>query len=141
MTFYNFNVDGIEPAPQGSKTYLGGGRLIESCKRVKSWRSLVYKVAGKFIKTPIEGPCEVKLVFKLKRRKSDFNSKGQVKKKAPQHYVIKKNDLDKLVRSTLDGLTGVAYKDDCQVIRILASKRYADFEDVGAEIFIHALDI
>ena len=108
---------------------------------MKTWRSLVYKVAGKFIKTPIEGPCEVKLVFKLKRRKSDFNSKGEVKSKAPQHYVIKKNDLDKLVRSTLDGLTGVAYKDDCQVIRILASKRYADFEDEGAEIFIHALDI
>ena len=54
---------------------------------------------------------------------------------------ILSNDLDKLVRSTLDGLTGVAYKDDCQIIRILASKRYADFEDEGAEIFIHALDI
>ena len=141
MTSYIFNVNGIEPAPQGSKTYLGRGRLVESCKRVKTWRSLVSKVAGKFIKTPIEGPCEVKLVFKLIRRKSDFNSIGKVKENAPKHYVIKKNDLDKLVRSTLDGLTGVAYKDDCQVIRILASKQYADFEDEGAEIFIHALDI
>ena len=126
MTFYSFNVNGIEPAPQGSKTYMGKSRfgkalLIESCPRVKTWRNLVYKVARKFIKTPIEGPCEVKLVFKLIRRKSDFNSKGELKKQAPKYYIIKKNDLDKLVRSTLDGLTGVAYKDDSQVIRILAS--------------------
>ena len=118
---------------------MGRGRLVESCKRVKTWRSLVSRVAGKFIKTPIEGPCEVKLVFKLIRRKSDFNSKGKVKENAPKHYVIKKNDLDKLVRSTLDGLTGIAYIDDCQVIRLVASKKYADYEEEGAEVFIQSL--
>ena len=85
--------------------------------------------------------AEMNFLKSLPLRKSDFNSKGELKKQAPKYYIIKKNDLDKLVRSTLDGLTGVAYKDDSQVIRILASKRYADFEDEGAEIFIHALDI
>ena len=145
MTFYNFNVEGIEPAPQGSKSYMGKSRfgkalLIESCSRVKTWRGLVNKVARKFIKTPIEGACEVKLVFKLIRRKSDFNSKGEVKNNAPKHYLVKRNDLDKLVRSTLDALSGVAYIDDCQVIKVIASKRYADYEETGAEIFIQTID-
>lgn len=35
-------------------------------------------------------------------------------------------DLDKLTRATLDGLTGSIWKDDSQVVRIVASKRYAN---------------
>ena len=139
MTSYKFNVIGIEPAPQGSKTYLGKGRLIESCGRVKSWRGLVNKIARNFIQTAIEGPVEVKLVFKLKRPKNHFNSKNEVKPNAPQYYVIKRNDLDKLVRSTLDGLTGVAYIDDCQVIKLNAFKEYSNNKEVGAEILVRAL--
>ena len=140
MTFYNFLVNGIEPAPQGSKTYLGRGRMIESCKRVKSWRGLVNKVARKFIKEPFTGACEVLLVFKLKRRKVHFNSKGEVKNNAPKQYLVKRNDLDKLVRSTLDALSGVAYLDDCQVIKVTASKEYANNEEeVGANICINQI--
>ena len=140
MTFYNFIVEGLEPAPQGSKTYLGQGRMIESCKRVKSWRGLVNKVARKFIKEPFTGACEVVLVFKLKRRKDHFNSKGAIKNNAPKHYLVKRNDLDKLVRSTLDALSGVAYLDDCQVIKVIATKEYADDEkSIGANICINEI--
>lgn len=35
-------------------------------------------------------------------------------------------DTDKLLRATLDALTGVAYPDDQQVVRISASKRYGE---------------
>lgn len=35
-------------------------------------------------------------------------------------------DLDKLVRSVLDALTGIVYDDDKQVVSITASKHYAD---------------
>lgn len=40
-------------------------------------------------------------------------------------YMIVKPDVDKLIRAVLDALTGVAYKDDSQVIRVNAVKRYA----------------
>lgn len=47
-------------------------------------------------------------------------------------------DLDKLVRSILDALTGIAWTDDGQVVEILASKRYATETDPpGAEVSIH----
>lgn len=48
-------------------------------------------------------------------------------------YPNVKPDLDKLVRNTLDGLTQAGvYKDDAQVIRLTASKRYATDDPDGA---------
>ena len=89
------------------------------------------------INAPLLGACKVKLVFKLKRRKDHLSTNGQVRASAPKHYVVKKNDIDKLVRSTLDGLTGVAFKDDCQVINLIAERRYVNFgEQCGADIEI-----
>lgn len=35
-------------------------------------------------------------------------------------------DIDKLVRAVMDSLTGIAYRDDAQVIILTASKVYAD---------------
>jgi hypothetical protein len=38
--------------------------------------------------------------------------------------------LDKLIRAVLDGLTGVAYEDDQQVVRLTAQKAYGETEGV-----------
>lgn len=104
---------------------------------MKPWRNAVSKKARKCIKAPLLGACKVKLVFKLKRRKDHLSTNGQLRASAPKHYVVKKNDIDKLVLSTLDGLTGVAFKDDCQVINLEAVRRYVDLgEQVGADIEI-----
>jgi Holliday junction resolvase RusA-like endonuclease len=43
-------------------------------------------------------------------------------------------DLDKLIRAVLDGLTGVAYKDDGQVVKITAVKIYG--QKLGVQIGI-----
>jgi crossover junction endodeoxyribonuclease RusA len=40
---------------------------------------------------------------------------------------IKRPDLDKLLRCAIDGMTGILWKDDSQVVRISATKAYADF--------------
>jgi Holliday junction resolvase RusA-like endonuclease len=39
-------------------------------------------------------------------------------------HAIKKPDLDKLLRAIGDGLTGVVWRDDSQVISISATKHY-----------------
>ena len=41
MEVIHIAVNDIEPAPQGSKRHVGGGRLIEASKRVKPWRQAV----------------------------------------------------------------------------------------------------
>ena len=45
-----------------------------------------------------------------------------------------KPDLDKLIRAVLDGLTGVAYVDDSQVILIQATKTYGINEGVWVTV-------
>ncbi len=48
-----------------------------------------------------------------------------------------KPDIDKLLRAVLDGLTGVAYVDDAQVVRVKdLHKRYGSDQDVGAWIWV-----
>jgi Holliday junction resolvase RusA-like endonuclease len=43
-------------------------------------------------------------------------------------------DLDKLIRAILDALTGVVWRDDGQVVDIVASKVYADTPGVDVVI-------
>jgi Holliday junction resolvase RusA-like endonuclease len=43
-------------------------------------------------------------------------------------------DLDKGIRCVLDALTGIVYEDDTQVIRIVATKRYAKCSEPGVTV-------
>lgn len=127
-----FHVAGV-PAPQGSKNaYRRGGRvvLVESSKKVKPWRAAVAQAAtiAYLHAEPIDGPVTVEVEFILPRPKS-----------LPKRItdMVRKPDLDKLVRSTLDALSGIAYIDDNRVTRIVATKTYAASpEDAGAHITI-----
>jgi len=116
-----FFVPGL-PAPQGSKTFKGfrGGKpiLAESSAQVKPWRAMVTTTAHEQ-GTPIAGPVEVSLVFYIPRPPS------VTAKKRPMPCV--KPDLDKLIRSTLDGLTDSGIiSDDAMVVSLHAHKFYAD---------------
>ncbi|MHC9884102.1 RusA family crossover junction endodeoxyribonuclease [Corynebacterium diphtheriae] len=103
-----FDVKGI-PAPQGSKNaYRRGNRivLVESSKKVPAWREAVALEAKKHCAQQIDGPVFVGMIFRLPRPKS-------LPKKVI--HMVKKPDLDKLIRSTCDALSGVAYIDDNQI--------------------------
>ena len=54
------------------------------------------------------------------------NKKGQ--------YRIERPDLSNIVKSIEDGLNGVAYKDDAQIVVLEAEKRYGDEFKVEVEI-------
>lgn len=120
------------PAPQGSKKYVGhrNGRpvLIESSKKVQPWRTAVAGVFTYTNQPPIDAPVTVTVEFIMPRPKS-------LPKKIIHH--VRKPDLDKLIRSTLDGLSGVAYTDDNRVNTIHATKRYQQpGEQTGANITV-----
>jgi Holliday junction resolvase RusA-like endonuclease len=115
----SFNVYGI-PAPQGSKTAkVINGRVImwEASSKVKPWRAAVKNTATSYMRDEnvpiISKPVEICLTFFMPKPKS-------VKREVPSV----KPDLDKLIRSTLDGLSKVCYVDDALVIAIGASKIY-----------------
>lgn len=134
-----FHVLGITPAPQGSKRHVGGGRMIESSPKVKPWREAVRQEALKANIPISDQPIYLHLLFRFNRPRGHFNARGTLKPSAP-HTPITRPDLDKLCRSTLDGLTGVLFKDDSQVAFMVASKEYAmPGELEGAEIEIREI--
>lgn len=116
------------PAPQGSKRHVGNGRMIESSAAVRPWREAV-KAAALDARSPmLHCPVEITAAFYLKRPKSHYGTGRKwlsVKPSSPERPGGKP-DLDKLLRSTLDGLTGVLFADDAQVVTLDGSKWYAD---------------
>jgi len=87
----------------------------------KGWQQLVAEGASSALQgfepaEQLEGPVQLRVNFYLPRPKS-------LPKKVNSH--LKKPDLDKLVRAVKDALTRVVWKDDSQVIELMASKAYA----------------
>ena len=121
----SFFIEGI-PAPQGSKTgFVKNGRvvMIEASKKVKPWREAVVAETAKNVACTMTEPVEIALVFYLPKPKT-------VTRKWPSV----KPDLDKLIRSTFDGLTtGGLYTDDALVIAVSASKEYAT-DRIGCQV-------
>lgn len=106
--------------------------------KTKPWQLTVQwsAKAEMFGKEPIEGPVNVSVVFFMPRPAGHSGVRG-LRPSAPARPAVKP-DLDKLVRSTLDGLTGVVFRDDAQVVTISAEKRFADGRAPGADIVVRA---
>lgn len=129
MSVVHIAVSGIDPAPQGSKRHVGHGRMVEASKRCKPWRHAVAASAQQQMRDQkrelLTGACSVSVVFRFKRPKSHFTTNGQLKAAAPKHCVVKRNDIDKCCRSTLDGLVdGGLLADDSLVIELVAWKGF-----------------
>lgn len=90
-----------------------------------SWVGTVKTYAVTAGVRPQEGPVDVGLVFFLQRPKKWFRANGAIKPNAPA-YPATMPDLDKLTRLILDALTGIAWKDDGQVVKLMAGKIWAD---------------
>lgn len=114
----SFHVPGL-PAPQGSKRHVGGGRMVESSKRLAPWRATVALVASQHVPTPFEGPVTVEVAFRFpmpRSRPKKLREQGEV-------WRDKKPDLDKLLRAVFDGLTDAgAIFDDAQIVHVIATK-------------------
>ena len=140
-----FRVVGI-PGAQGSKMLTRYGAMIESSKKVKPWRQDIRHAALEFFKQdPIDCAVSLSIEFVFSRPKSHFGTgknanifKPSAPKLLTSHSV---GDIDKLCRSTLDGLSvttgGTVIKDDCLVVSLHAEKRYAKRGELpGATISI-----
>ena len=132
-------VDG-EPAPQGSKKFFGG-RPVEVSKKVKPWRNAVVSavIDAGHDTLHIDGPVTVSVLFYFKRPDSHYGSrKGEkyLKDTAPV-FRATTPDLDKMLRSTFDGLTDSgAIADDKYIVGVQAEKRYSRDGWQGAIIAI-----
>ena len=140
---YIITIKGIESAPQGSKKHVGRGIMVETCKRLKSWRKEVSLRAKLIVDEIIEEPVEIEVVFWFKRPLKHYLPNGMVGQSAPVYITNKnKGDIDKHCRALLDSLTKSAFADDSQVVSLHAVKKYCETESqTGATIKIRSINL
>ena len=124
---FSFTVFGVDPAPQGSKKYVGSRRtaagnniplIIESSPKLPAWRKAVSEAVVQGMKdsgddSKFEQAVKVEAIFYLTRPRT-----------VSRDYPIVPPDLDKLARGLLDGMKPV-WSDDSLVVRLEISKKYA----------------
>ena len=136
---FSFTVFGVDPAPQGSKKYVGSRKsaagnlipmIVESSPKLPAWRKAVSDAVIKAMidsgdDSKFEGAVKVEAVFYLTRKSS-----------VKRPYPTVPPDIDKVTRSLLDGITARSksgqilgvWQDDSQVVRLEVSKVYATKE-------------
>lgn len=128
MTVVDLRVLGV-PAPQGSKTRMPNGALVEAASatgraKVRAWRTAVAEAAAHAMigrDGPLDGPLQLVAEFRMPRPSS--RSKAA-------HWADRKPDLSKILRATEDGLTdGGLIVDDARIVYISASKQLANPSD------------
>lgn len=158
-TRYSLIIQGHNPAPQGSKAYAGhrynakAGRklpvLREESARVGPWRDAVCTLAAaakgrQRLRAPLDGWLEASMVFVMEpsakaARELAKDPRGVFPD--TRYY----GDLDKLQRSTLDGLADAkVIADDARVVSIQAVKVFPGFfprlDKPGAYIRLRHVD-
>jgi hypothetical protein len=141
------------PAPKGSMRAIsigGRGRVIPGGSKanqrsqhawVKAIRDAMAALGDGPYPIYADAPLEVHLLFKLERPTAHYGVRG-LKPSAPLHPMVRRDDIDKLARSTLDALTGLLYDDDGRIVTLVCTKQYARSEaDAGVVITIDSLPI
>jgi Holliday junction resolvase RusA-like endonuclease len=120
-----------DPAPQGSKRYVGNGRFIEASTKLKPWRAAVADAVFQAFSASglpqFTNPVVVEATFYLPRPKS-------VKRAWP----TVPPDTDKLCRALGDALetdSGVLASDSL-IVKWIATKQYADDHKSGVQVLI-----
>lgn len=130
MTEIAFTVLG-RPQTAGSKkafAHRTTGRIIvtDDNKRSKPWMQAVAAEAYNHVDELLDGPLELEVTFYLVRPKGHYGSgknSATVKASAPA-FPATRPDTTKLLRAVEDALTGVAYRDDGQIVDQVARKRF-----------------
>jgi Holliday junction resolvase RusA-like endonuclease len=131
----SFRVYGT-PAPQGSmRGFVVGKRAVVTGDNTKTkpWKEAVKFAALDAVGSPmLDGPIATSVTFFLPKGTS-------IPKK--RTWPWKKPDLDKLLRSTWDGITEAGlWVDDSQVVVSHGQKRYATDTPAGAIITVTQLE-
>lgn len=153
-----FEVLGV-PAPKGSsRAMIRGGRAVNvpsgsdaNKDGLQLWGNAVRAAAYTAVRVSGrvdlvsgvefgEASLRLQIVFRMRRRKGDFNKKtGELKESIPKYHIVKP-DLSKLVRSTEDAMIGIMFLDDAQISELMVRKVYADPGKEGAWIKIDQLE-
>ena len=116
----------IEPKPKERPraTVVGGHARIYTPRTTEDYEK---KIRSAWVKAngedPFSGPVVVRIHFGMPIPKSATKANREKMLSRLQRPTVKP-DVDNLGKSVLDALNGVAYKDDNQIVTLLAKKYY-----------------
>lgn len=124
-------------APQGSHRQGFGKSVKETNPRTEPYRQAVADACELYLEdfedwTPLDGPLEVVCTFYMPPPPASDPSR---------RYPHTTPDLDKLLRSTFDGITrGGLWKDDARVVAVAGEKVFAaSMQETGVDISVRLL--
>lgn len=137
MTAVELRVPG-DPIPQGSMRWLPNKRMTDANPRLHNWRARLSDGLATAISPdqPMTDPIYVWLDFFIRRPKGHYGAHG-IRERFRDARPAGRPDLDKLCRAVLDAATDAGvWRDDGQVVRLMAAKHWADDEQPGVAIYI-----
>jgi Holliday junction resolvase RusA-like endonuclease len=128
MTFMTtFSVD-VTPVPKGRARYVRRGNHITSYtpEKTRTYETLIKEAGVQAMGSsePLETPVTLYLYIRMPIPKS-YSKKRIEACLNGSEQPIKKPDASNILKSVEDGLNGVIYKDDSQIINIHVTKVYS----------------
>ena len=90
----------------------------------KDKKKVIPQIVDQFIEKPFVDAVLLEITFFLQRPKSHYN-KYDIKPSAPK-WKTTKPDIDNHIKFYLDCMSGIVFKDDNQIISLVASKQFCD---------------
>ncbi|WP_303162450.1 RusA family crossover junction endodeoxyribonuclease [uncultured Sutterella sp.] len=132
-----FFVEGI-PVGKGRPRFMRNGHAYTPAK-TRTYENLVRLRALEAMHgdSPFQGALCVTIVARFPVPVS-YSKKRRLACLQASEKPAKKPDIDNLVKAILDGLNGIVFDDDAQVVQLSAAKNYAEVP--GCEIFVSNAD-
>ena len=125
MTFMTiFNVYG-EPVPKKRPRFTRTGRTYTP-KETMTYEAEVARMAKSAMGSsePLETPVAVYIYISMHVPASYSAKRRDACLRGFEKPIKKTGDIDNQIKTILDGMNGIVYKDDCQVVSIHATKKY-----------------
>ena len=126
----------IEPVEQARPraTRMGRGIRLYDPKKVSVYKKqLAMMCKFQYKQAPLTGPLMVELNF-FRHVQSSISKKELELRLSGSHRPVVKPDTDNYIKSTLDGLNGLLWEDDNQIVDLVAHKYYSDKPRVEIEV-------
>lgn len=128
-----FEIEPVEQArPRATK--MGRGIRLYDPKKVSVYKKqLAMMCQLQYKNDPVTGPLKVELTF-FRHIQSSISKKERELRLSGSHRPVVKPDTDNYVKSTLDGLNGLLWEDDNQIVDLIAHKYYSDNPRIEVEV-------
>ena len=124
-----------EPVAKGRPraSTIGGKARLYTPAKTQNYENLVRIACAIIIDVPLPGPCAVSVTAVLPIPQSWSKKRAQAALDGSERPT-KRPDLDNYLKAILDGMNGVAFSDDSQVVEIGARKQYGARPGVWVEL-------